>query len=317
MAKLNLLVHVNAYEDVKDTNDPSQNNVKWNRDLQGLSIAEPESRSINLPAGQSHTLFEGTVSTSADVTTTWDIALVSGSTYRISHNAGTTPVFRTQRAIGHDATTEVTVTKNAKLMTFTATGGTLWDLVSAGTQVGDEIRVGNVFNTANRGKFKVISFSATQVTVENELGQAEGPITLGATFIDQINVFSAGGIQVGDKVDIVDGFSPVTQGTYEITDVNPDYIEIFSGYCIPTETGVSNNPDALIIYRNAKQFLYLESNKKLEIEINGSSTTNTLEPLKVGTQSKPGIFMSSASIKRAAITNTSQETAKILYITAE
>ena len=318
MSFLNLLVHLNIYEDQNASNNPSKNNVKWTLDQQGLSVMEPESRSLKLGAGQSYTLFSGNISISADGTTLYNIALKAGtsSTYRVSHSGGTAPLFRTPRTEGHDATTEVTVTKNAKLLTFTSTGGTLFSLIAGGAVVGDEVRIGNAFNVANRGKFKILSLSATSFIVENEAGTAEGAIVLGASFATEINIFSADGVQINDKVDIIDGFSPVTQDTYDITDVSHDYIEIHSANSLPTESSISNSPEALVIYRDAKQFLYIESNKKLSISLNGS-TTNELEPFICGTEQKPGVFMSKASIKSATIENKSTELAEIFFITAE
>jgi len=318
-SKLNLLVHLNAYEDSNDTNNPSLNNYRWHRDIQAITISESASTSLKLPAGQSLSLFSGTVTTSDDVTTTWDIALKSGSStsYLISHASGTAPLFKTPRNEGADATTEVTVTKNAKLLKFVSTGGTLFSLLAGGAIIGDEVRIGSQFNSNNQGKFKILALDATSFTVENELGAAEGPVVLGASFAEQVNIYSASGVQIGDKVDLKAGFSSVSFGTYEITDVSHDFIQINSAESLPSELGVSNNPSAFLIYRDAKQFLYIESDKKLSITLNGSATPNELEPFKVGTARKPGIFMSSASIKSASIENKSQETATIFYATAE
>ena len=319
MSKLNLLIHLNAYQDANPSNNPSMNNWKWQRDLQGLDISEPESKSISLPAGQSLSLFSGSIATSADGTTTWDIALKSGTsnTYKISKAAGTSPEFRTQRTSGADATTQITITKNASLLTLSSTSGTALDLIVGGVIVGDEVRIGSLFNISNRGKFKILARTATSLTIENNAGVAEGPVTLGASFASELDIFSSDGVQVGDKVDLIDGFSSVSFGTYEITDVSPDYIEIFSASALPAESGVSNSPNALLIYRNAKKFIYIESNKALEIKIDDSETPNVLEPMNAGISLEPGIFMSSSSIKSLAITNKSQEVADIFYVVAE
>jgi hypothetical protein len=318
-SKMNLLVHLNAYQDANASNNPTQNNWKWQRDIQGINIEEPASKSLNLPAGQSVELFSGAVDTDADNTTTWNIALKAGTsqTYVISKASGTSPAFRTARVSGADATTQITVTKNASLLTFTSTGGTALNLIVGGVVVGDDVRLGSLFNAVNRGKFKVLARTATSFTIENPSGQAEGPITLGAGFADQLSIFSADGVQVGDKVDIVAGFSSVSFGTYEITDASPDYIEIYSLEALPTESGVSNSPSAFLIYRDAKSFVYIESNQKLEITIDGSSVPNSLEPMRAGTSAVPGVFMSSASMKSLEITNKSMETATIFYVTAE
>jgi len=318
MSKLNLLVHLNAYEDENPTNNPSRNNFKWNRDSQGIDIDEPCSKSIVLEAGQSQSLFAGQVTTSDDATTTWDIALKSGTTntYRISRNAGTLPGFRTLRAIGSDATTEVTVTKNAKLLTFTATGGTLYDLDAASVEVGDIVRIGAAFNVANQGKYTILAKTTNSFTVENNTGLAEGPILLDASFEDELKIHSQDGVQVGDRVDITAGFSVVSQNTYEITDVADDYIEFFSLDSLPAETEVANSPAALFIYRNAKNFIYIESDQKLQITLDTTETI-TIEPLTAGTSKKPGVFMSSAIIRSAEIKNLSQSPARVFYTTAE
>lgn len=319
MSKLNLLVHVNAYQDANATSNPSKNNVKWQRDVQGIDISEPSSQSISLAAGQSLTLFSGVVSNSADGTTTWDIALKAGTgnTYKISKNSGTSPAFRTARASGADATTQVTVTKNAKLLTFASAGGTALDLIVGGVVVGDEVRIGSQFSAVNRGKFKILARTATSFTIENSSGVAQGPVTLGASFIEQISIFSAAGVQVGDKVDLSAGFSAVTLGTYEITDVSPDYLEVYSIESLPSETAISNSPAALSVYRNAKAFLYIESSQKLSLKINDSATPNEIQPMQAGSDLIPGVFMSSSSMKSAEVTNLSSDVAQIFYVTAE
>jgi hypothetical protein len=319
MSKLNLLIHVNAYEDTNPSNNPSNNLCKWQRDSQGIDISEPESKSLSLPAGQAVSLFSGSISNSSDASTTWNIALKSGTsqTYKISKASGTSPAFRVQRTSGADATTGVTVTKNTSLITLSSTVGTSLNLITGGVVVGDEVRIGSLFNLANQGKFKILARTATSLTFEHNSGVAEGPIVLGAGFASQLDIFSSDGVQVGNQVDLIAGFSLVSFSTYEITDVSPDYIEIFSLKALPTENGISNNPSALLIYNNAKSFVYIESDKKLEIKINGSATPNGLEPMAAGTALKPGVFMSSSSIKSLEITNKSQDVANIFFVTAE
>ena len=319
MSKMNLIVHINAYEDDTDTNSPTMNNVKWNRELNSIDIAEPESKSLKLNAGQSMTLFSGTVSTSDDNSTTFDLALKVGCTnvYRISHNSGTTPAYRQARLSGADATTVVTVTKNAKLITMTSSAGTAFDLIANGVVVGDEVRVGAPFNTQNQGKFKILALTATSFTFEHEIGQAEGPITLGATFANAVDIYSADGVQIGDKTDIVAGFSSVVFGTYEIVDVSHGYIEIYSNESLPSETAIGNVPEVMLIYRDAKQFLYIESDNKINIKLNGSVVTNEIQPFQVGTAKKSGVFMTKASVKSCIIENKSQQTASIFYVSAE
>ena len=312
---MNLLNHLNIYEDKNPTNNPTLNIVGWTLDEQGLDVSEPESKSLRLQAGQSLSLFSGLRTISDDGTTTYNITLKTGTsnTYKINHNGGTAPAFRVVRIIGADATTEVTVTKNGPLLTFASTGGTAFDFVSGGMQVGDEVRIGTGFNTANQGKYKVLAFNATSFQIENESGQTEGPIVLGVSFADIVQAFSADGVQIGDKVDLDSGFSSVTLGTYEITDINPDYIEIYSIRGLPEETAITNQ---LKIYNNSKQFIYIESDKKISVSIN-SINIGIVEQLSAGTQLKKGVFMKSGSAYEASITNKSSDEAAIFYVVAE
>ena len=319
MSKLNLLVNINSYEDDNPSNNPTMNHVKWNRLIEGIDIEEPASRLINLAPGQSESLFEGVISTNDDNTTTWDIALKTGSQtiYRLSLNSGTAPDFRTKRASGADATTEVTVTKNANVVTFTSTGGTLFQLLTNGAVVGDIARIGDVFNTANQGKFTIIALTETSFSVENASGVEETSIILDTNFEDQVNIHSRDGVQEGDKIDIINGFSVVTQGVYELTDVSHDYVEFSTASALPEETGIANNPKAFDIYRDAKSFVYIESSESLDIKINGTTVTNSIEPVTVGSKRKPGVFLSTSTIRSAEIENTSQSFASVFYVTAE
>jgi hypothetical protein len=318
MSLMNILTHINIYEDNGATSNPSKNVVKWTKDVQGVEVNEPSSKNVKINAGESLDLFSNSISSSADATTTWDIALKAGTsnTYVISHNAGTAPVFKTLRSIGSDATTEVAVTKNATILKFQATDGTIWDLVGASVQVGDIVRIGDGFNALNQGKFSILTVDTDSFTVENQNGAAES-IVLGATFADQVKIHSTAGIQVGYKVDLQDGFSPVTLGAYEITDVADDYIEVYSPKALPAETGVSNDPEAMLFYKDAKKFVYIESDKKIALKVNSSSETNTVEPIIVGGSAKNGIFLSISSIKTLEVVNKTQETANVFFVTAE
>ena len=315
MSLLNLLIAINGYDDDNSTNSPTRNLVKWTTDLQGISIEEPSAKSLKLQSGQSLELFSGVVSISDDNTTTYNISAKSGSsnTYVIQYNSGTLPLFRTPRSEGHDATTQVTVTKNGPLMTFSSVAGTPLALISGGVVVGDEVRIGSLFNLLNQGKYKIISLTATSFTVENKTGAEEGPIVLGSGFATQVNIYSANGVQVGDKVDLVSGFSPVTLGTYEITDVSHDYIEIYSINVLPQESAIQTQ---LNIYNSSKQILYVESDKRLSVSVDGVSV-GTIDQLKIGVKLKKAIFLKTGSMHVASITNESEESASVFFVSAE
>jgi hypothetical protein len=56
MATMNLLVFLNAYSDKKPSNSPRLSNIKWSRDLTGLSVSNPSSQEYTLAASGAATL---------------------------------------------------------------------------------------------------------------------------------------------------------------------------------------------------------------------------------------------------------------------
>lgn len=312
MAKLQLITHVNIYEDASQTNNPAKNNVRWTNSIDNVEVSEPESRSLKVAGKQTETLFSGVVDTDVDGTTTFNLNIkpsVSG-TYVLKHNAGTAPAFRTKRALGTDATSQVTVTKSGALLTFTASGGTAF--VTTGMVYGDSVRLGNIFSIYNRGVYKLLSFTSNSFTVENIAGVVES-VTLGATFDDEIRVFSAEGVQIGDKVKLPANFSGYSQDVYEITDVDPEYLEIHTNRAIPEETNIQAQ---VVVYSTSKTFFYIECDKPCTLFIDGINQ-GQIKPFFFGTKQKSGVFMRTGSMYSAEIRNDSVDLANVLIISAE
>jgi hypothetical protein len=318
MSKLNIVLGLNGYEDITPSNNPAMNSFKWDRAIQGLDIQEPNSRKLIIPANQVVDVFSGNIAISADNTTTWNIALKSGTsnTYRVSHSGGTLPEFRVSRSSGADTTTQVQVTKNGKVLTFTSIAGTLFDLIAGGVQVGDEVRIGSGFASNNQGVYSIISVSATSFSVVNQVGSAE-TVTLGVSFADQVKIYSVDGVQKGDKIQLLNGFSPASLGTYEITDVADTYVEFFSLDGLPAETNVSNSPAAFTISREAKKFLFVESDGKLEITIDETATPQIIEPMFSGKDKQQGFFLYTGSMKSISIKNLATTAINVFFVTAE
>jgi hypothetical protein len=130
MATLKTLVFLQGYEGSPSAscsgNPPSKNFFKWTRETQS-SISQALSETFQIAPGESQTLFSGTVSLTQDGTTQYSLALAPFQTsiYQLTNTGGTAPQFRTLRVIGADATTQVTVTLNGPILTYTFTGGTL------------------------------------------------------------------------------------------------------------------------------------------------------------------------------------------------
>lgn len=199
---------------------------------------------------------------------------------------------------------------------ITLTGGTdaVVGLNMAAVVVGDQVRIGSQFNVLNQGKFKVLAKTANSFTVENFTAVNEGPITLGSTFADQIRIYSAAGVQEGDTLVLKSGFSSVTYGSYQITDVTDNYVEFYSTSVLPQETGIVSAD--LAVYSQAKNLVYLESDKKATVTINGVQMAS-MEPFVINNSTKPGIFMLKATVWSFEVTNNSLDTASCFVATVE
>jgi hypothetical protein len=314
MGKLNILVYLNAYKDANASNNPSLNNFKWTREVQGVEADKAQSVEFTLSPGESRVLFSGARAILSDNTTEFAFSLKSGTTntYKISYVSGQIPAFRTGRAIGSDATTVVTVTTSGALATFQSTGGTIYSMSSV--VVGDEVSIGTAFDAANRGRFKVLAKTADSFTVENTSAVAESAVVLGPTFADEVRIYSASGVQVGDKIKLGSGFNLLNQATYEVTGVQDNLVEFFSASTLPPEPSVTG-PD-VTIYSSAKKVMYLETNKKVGIEINGQQESG-LEPFIEGNNSLPGVLLKRSTMWSVEVTNESTDMATLYFASVE
>lgn len=314
MSKLSLLVYLNAISDANSSNNASLNNFRWTRDISGIPVNNPTSHVRSLAPGENHTLFSGTRTLSGDGTTVYSLALkpLSSNNYIITATSGTMPNFRTPRSTGADATTAITITLNGPLATFTSTAGT--PLNMAAVQVGDFVRIGNLFNQLSQGEYQILAKTATSFTVDNPDAAAEGPIVLGSGFATQIQIYSAAGVQVGDTFVISGGFSLVTQGSYQVTDVTANTLEFYSTEVLPPETGIMTT--ALAVYSSAKTLVYIECDQKTTITINGTQNVN-VEPLIINNSTQPGLFMVHATVWSLSVQNNSINPSNLFVATVE
>ena len=126
MPKLSLSVYLNAYSDAFPSNQPGQNNFKWARDLNSILVNNPTQIAAQVAPGETLSLFSGMRTLLQDNTTQYSIALapLQTSIYALTAVAGTLPNFRTPRTTGADATTQVNVSVNGPVVTFTSSAGT-------------------------------------------------------------------------------------------------------------------------------------------------------------------------------------------------
>jgi hypothetical protein len=315
MSKLNILVHLNAYSDAASSNNPNLNNFKWSREVQGLAIDEAKSDGFRLASGVSSTVFNGSRTLVHDGTTQYQLSIKAGTanTYMLKAIAGTQPVFKTLRVLTTSIATTVSVSKNANLITIAVTAGPAVDFLAAGVVVGDLALLGTPFASQNRGTFKILSATTTTISFENAGGIAEATVALTADFANEMRIFSAAGVQIADTLAILGGFSSLSQSNYEITYVADNYLEFYSTMTLPQETKTTTQ---IAAYTDAKQLIYIESNKKLDVTINGSQTLR-IQPFIMGTVVTPGMLLLKANIFSISVSNADASEAAVYIASVE
>lgn len=318
MAKFSGMIFLNTYSDGNPSNSPDMNNFKWTRNYSGMTVANPTSQQLTLAPGETRSLFSGVRTLLQDSTTVYSIALkpLSSNTYILSATGGTLPNFRTPRVLGIDATTQITVTLNGPIATFTSTGGTALNTTTV--QVGDYVQVGNLFNILNQGVWQVISKTANSLTINHEGGTGESSITLGSGFATQLSAFSAAGVQVGDTLVISGGFSPASWGSYEVTAVTANTIEFYETNLLPQESGIVTQ--AIAAYSDAKQLVYLEADSAVAVILNGvvvANITPFVVPGVLGATTQPGVFMLKSTVYSLSLQNSGINTANVFFAAVE
>lgn len=320
MSKLSLSVYLNAYSDGQPSNSPGMNNFKWNRDINSMLVENPINQANTIAPGETRALFNGTRTLAQDGTTQYSISLkpLTTNTYVLANVAGTAPNFRVPRVTGADNTTQVTVVVNGPIVTFSSTGGTAFNLSS--TVVGDQVAIGSNFNVLNQGIFTIIAKTTTSFTVEILTGTNEGPITLSAA--SQIQICSAAGVQVGDMLVISGGFSPATQGSYEVAAVYANSLEFIATGLLPIESNIQTQ--AIALYSDAKTLVYIESDSAVHVILNGVDI-GQIEPFtinsglipSVGQKVIPGIFMLKSTIYSLSVLNSGLNPANVYFAAVE
>jgi len=306
--------YINAYSDEVGTSSPARSFVKWQRSLLAIPCTKPTSQEFYLAPAESKIIFDGTVATDQDGTTQYSISpkpLESG-VYTLEWVGGQAPNFRTPRTTGADATTAATITVNGTVTTYTSSAGTPFNFTGGGVAVGDNLFVDGPFSPLNQGYFQVISFTATSISVVNADAVAE-TVVLGVDFAEDFEVFSLTGVQTTDTLRIFGGFSLVTLGSYSMRQVYSNRIDFFSTAALPTQTVTT---DSIAIYSEARQLVYIETNKKISLVINGVGGGD-VEPIFANGQSVVGQFLRCSTMWSMTITNTALEQAVVFAVTLE
>src|SRR5271166_5761527 len=120
MPTLNLQLFGIAFNDTQPSNNPNLRIFDLGYKILGQPCSRPKSEDYAIAPGSQQSVFNGTRTTLIDGTTAFASTQPSPATntYRFTATGGTLPVFRTDRLLGVDTTTELTVVVNGPLATY-------------------------------------------------------------------------------------------------------------------------------------------------------------------------------------------------------
>jgi len=321
---LNIYNHLLAYSDsVGNTDNPQQRNFDWSRKMSSVLAKKTASDIVQLQPGESKTIMDETVSTGISAGDTLSIASLGSSTYKLSIDSGSGE-FNTGRAVTGLAGTDVTVAiNNNSLAKFTFDGAV--DISTV--QVGDIMRVAGVstFGTApyafadiNSGIWKVLAVGPDNVQVVRTdcfAGANEVATSVAAT---DVIFYAQDGVAEGHSL-LIDGtFSSASQSSYTVVDATSDCVFFTSTSPIPEESAVSYVAGSISIYKKARFLVYLETDQKTILRINGDTGDSLkVSPITVGKDNLVGIFEYTGLCYQLEIVNNSINSSSVMYFTAE
>lgn len=326
MSLLNLSLAIVAFDDVPSYSNPRRRRPDWQRLMQGIPVERPGITPVTIPPLSTVEVFSGVRTLTANALTDYDLAnvpSVSTSRYRLTWGgAGTTPGFRTARAVASSGGNLVLTLNANSTVTATSSLGAIFGAVAAGDTVfvpGAATGDSGPFDPLNVGYWTVLAAAAAQLT----LGRSAGTVFEGATETVAITddaefqVFSAAGVQVGDTVDISAGFALSAQAAYEVVAVTATRLEFESAAPLADETAVPGTA-GLVVYSAAKRFVHVESDQPLAVRYNGDTTDNNrLDPWIPADDSLIGYDSKVGTVYSLALKNRSTQTANVTFISVE
>lgn len=315
-----------AYADLGATSNPLKRNVDW-AIQRSYPVRNAGGTPLTLAPGETVSVFSGARSTSIGSSTSFRLALspLSPVRYRFTNDAGTLPALRTDRGL-LVAGTPITATVNANsTLTLSAAPGTFTGTVSTDTLFIPGVSTGDSaspFSSINEGYWVVLSVAINGSSVQ--LSRPSGTSFSGVSELvtpstdDQVQTYSALGVQVGDKVTITAGFDISVQGTYSVSAVNPKWFEVLAIQPLPTGVSAVPGVSGIQFYTLAKRYLRVEVDQECVLRLNGDTTDlNRLTPWVAGDPENTSFFEKVGPTWSATIVNKSTSSLNVFFISAE
>jgi len=317
MSSLTFLIKALAYDDLPPTNNPTKRGIDRSLTTANVPVENDGTLPVSLDPFGTATLFDSSRTLGSNGSTAYDLTLseVDPTIYRMTWTgAGAAPVFRTARAVD---TTGILLTLEAQTnstLKVTAGSGTPFSAV----QVGDVVFVpgastgdpASPFNALNEGYWTVLSATSTILVLARDpsavFNGASETVTPAAA--SEFQAFSTAGVQVGDTIDLTAGFSTLTQRSYEVTGVNPTWVEFRSTAPLGEEEDVVPGVSGVAVYTMAKRFVLIETDQDIVVRFNAdTSNNNQMEPWLAGsdginaTQHKVGPTYKLVLVNRSSV----------------
>lgn len=321
MSILNLQVNTVAYSDSAPSNNPQLRAFDLSYQLLNITVAQPKSEVIEVQPNSTHTVFDLTRSTAIDGTSTFSITQPDSvnfpNTFRFTSTAGPSDVFRTNRAWLSTGTV-LDVTQNNTVTTLTYGSGPALD--TASIVVGDTILLlsGSGFAAVNQGRFSVIAKTATSVSFTNANGTPEtATITDAELALAFDNGTSGNKILIGDNVEVLSVFSAPNLGTYEISEVAPEWFEVEASDLL-LESGVVPTASGLMFYSDYRNFVLISAMQNCAIRVNGvSSDSVKLIPVSPNDASLPALYVQNGLMYSLIISNSEDVPATVTVLSTK
>lgn len=282
---LNLVTSIVAYTDSNTNSNPQERSPQHGKTFLGLPIENPGGDNYSVEAGATKSVFSGVRSTSIanDTEFTLTLSSLASNRYRFTHSAGTAPAFRTNRNLtANTHTITIVVNANATITmtsSFADFGAVIvGDIIFIpGTTTGD---TAGPFDALNEGYWQVLSTSTTILQLSRLSGTsfeaAAEVVTITAN--SQLQAFSAAGVQVGDGLNISNGFATSVLQAYTVIAVNPSWFEVYSTNTLPVSAIGIPTTSGIAFYSSLKRMVYVEADQDCVIKLNGD--TNNYQRLQ-------------------------------------
>lgn len=323
MSNLKMLTSIVAFRDpIPDTANPRLRHVDWMRSFSIQDAGNPRSDSYGLAPGESRTIFDGTRALTIAGDSVFSLSLVPGETinYRIRNTAGTAPGFRTARSFNVVSSTVSLTVNPDQTVTVTTPSGNF-----TGIQAGDTLWLPGVddgvtspFQLANQGFWLVMISTSSQLVIRRT-GDFNGVTQAGVaiTASNQMQAFSAAGVQEGDKIELLSGWAAANLGTYVIVGVTSSYIDIQStSKPLAFENTVTPTASGQTVYSSGKRMVYVESDQEVILRLNGDvGSLYKVGPWVAGED--PGQFLTTGAVWSLVVVNAGQQMANVSIISVE